>query len=152
MTTNFLRYFTKGILINEFYINNNFTKLVFFDDPTMDNPFLGYSTDRSVNNLKEWEKLYPGQDRNQSAQTDILTKIKNKIISSKNSIELHGNNQLIGYSKFAELAAYYENNIGWNLHPSVYNLGDDFLTDILEKVDVIPPTPPPHTMINYMEQ
>ncbi|MDR3170279.1 MAG: hypothetical protein LBU17_01480 [Treponema sp.] len=129
MMSIFLRFLTQNILIEIVHINNTFTQAVFFDRPL-------YIVPVTIN----WAKLYPFQGiRNGSVHTTVLDSFTGKITNIEKKIEQYTTELLVNRVFFVETAAGYEKMLGWNLHETVIDLGDGFITEQVKQVDVQPP-------------
>jgi hypothetical protein len=128
MISIFTRVFTWNVLVERWRINNDFTQIIFFDRPQL-----------KVTPNINWTKLYPFQTRNDSStQANVFDTIKNKITDIEKKIEMYTIELLIGRIFFVETAVRYEIVLGWNLHETVFDLGDGFLTELIKEADVQP--------------
>ncbi|MDR2020576.1 MAG: hypothetical protein LBQ14_07420 [Treponema sp.] len=139
MVSIFIRFGTKYILIGKLYLDNWFTRAVFFDRTDV---FFVSSSNRTRD--IDWEKLYPPSfpvDNDVLFSKNIIKlpeKIKNKILSIEANVEEYTNDYLIGRMQLVEYAVKYEITMDWNLHESVIDLGDGWLAEPIEEVNINP--------------
>ena len=129
MASIFLRFFTLNVLIEILHMNNGFTRIVFFDDPLLE---------ESVINNINWAKLYPFQN-NDTVRKNKLLIFKKRISGIEERIEKYTKEVLVNRINFVESAIRYEKLIGWNLHETVCDLGDGWLTELVKKVKIYSP-------------
>jgi hypothetical protein len=109
-------------------MDNVFTKAVFFDAPLFQ---------ATSNYITNWAKLFPFQD-NDAVKTNTAAVFKARISGVEEKIEEYTKDNLVSRMNFVVSAVKYETLIGWNLHETVYDLGDGWLTELVEKVEILP--------------
>ncbi|GHT85816.1 membrane protein [Spirochaetia bacterium] len=110
-------------------MKNLFTEMIFFDRPQANN----------VQVNMNFVELYPFQtEDSNSIQMNILDTLQNKISGIENKIENYATEMLINREFFVEIAVGYENALGWNLHETVFDLGDGFIIESVKKGDIQP--------------
>ncbi|MDR3284482.1 MAG: hypothetical protein LBS97_04815 [Treponema sp.] len=130
MASIFARFFTWNVLIEKLHMNNTFTRLVFFDNPLFNN-----EPSANIN----WAKLYPFETaaQRQTGQ-NTLKAITARITGIEEKIEIYTKDNLINRMPFVEIAVRSEKAVGWNLHDTVIDLDDGFITETVSRADVLP--------------
>jgi hypothetical protein len=126
MVSILLRVFTINILIEKFHIDNTFTRIVFLNGRPPD-------AITEINNI-DWERLYPFRD-SLIININTFDKYLAKIHNVQGPINDYLTEGLLYCTHFVEMAFNCENFYGWKLHETVYDIGDGWLTKVLEKTD-----------------
>jgi len=132
------RYLTRQILIERMGIDNAFTRIVWFDN---DNARDTESVEVSIN----WEKLYPFTEAEKTSvdsnkKVSTIEKYQSIISGVEGSIDTYATDLLAFRNNIVEIAAGYEEAIGWDVVSySEYNgivaMSDGYLTEYVEKRD-----------------
>jgi predicted transposase YbfD/YdcC len=130
MASILLRFFTLNVLIEILHINNTFTQIVLADRPQV--------SDINAPSTINWARRYPFLKKNGAVRINVLDTFKNKIASVKSKIEQYTTEILVARVFFVETAIQYETAIGWTLNETIVDLGDGFITELVEQQDVEP--------------
>jgi hypothetical protein len=123
----FLRVITQQFLVKKLHIENAFTKTLCFDIPRFN----------VSSKIIPWETLYPFST-NTIDSKPAVDRFKSKIITVEEMIKRQTRDNLLYRALLVELAAWYENLIGWELDAEIIDLGNGYFTSPVTKVAVVP--------------
>ena len=140
--TIFVRLTTK-VFIKLTGISNSFTKVIFFDQTSLDNGFdRKYDvTDDNIAKDVNWSNSYPFKDTEDSSikiQQDDDNFYLNFINKVKNILNVYSSDYLVFRSFFTELESKIEKSLNWNMvnpNNNVFILDNEYLVGIQKKVD-----------------
>jgi hypothetical protein len=122
MASIFLWAFTKNILVDKLYMDNSFTRTVFFEKAV---------TPRININ---WRELYPFTTHTNTTKNNRLSMLRRRFTNIEAAIEKYAKDDLVNQSMFAEWVVQLERAIGWNfLNNDVVDLGEGHLSKTIEK-------------------
>ena len=139
-----LRVFTRFVLVERFKLDNQFTKLVFFDAKNLTAQTTPW---RSV----DWASMYPfPQEQEPSFETEPpraqrktarLEEVKSQIKNVERCVEEYASEHLLGRRFFAGCARYYERVVQWNYasfqeYNGLVRTKDDYWTWVISPVDM----------------
>jgi hypothetical protein len=117
-------------LVEKFHINGRFAKFVLNEEDNLPKK-------KSIN--INWRELYPFQDSitevNENVKINALNgRYLGEVNNAKEHISDRLTDKLLCRIRFVEMANYYEGILGW--WETIYDLGDGWLTEVLEKKDM----------------
>jgi hypothetical protein len=110
-------------------MDNGFTRTVLFDTLEEKSGKTALAID--------WARFYPFSAGTASPKAEgRLSALKQRIAALEKAVEGYTKDNLVNRIVFVEWALRYEKAIGWNFLPGgVVDLGDGFLSDVVEKCD-----------------
>ena len=136
-----VRVFTKLVVVDRLGVANEFTKLVFFDAPKLNDAAL-----RFENYSIDWATIYPfdkeAEEKTPSRNTEnSLVIIPNKFIAFRDYLETYATDFLFGNNRITELEKKYEkivflNDASFSEPNDLVRTSDGYWTFICEELDV----------------
>lgn len=142
------KFLTRQILIEQFGMDNAFTRLFFPREDSKDSDTDPQKQEESYGKVNiDWLSLYPYQNGGpilEEEEGNALTAFSDKIKTGEAALEEYTNVMLPGYQQYVELEKKLEGMIGWNItsyfdYDSVASLPDGYLTTYCKETDIAYP-------------
>lgn len=135
-----IRIFTRIVLIEHFSMDNQFTRIVMFDNETLAKATVEEQA------ITDWVSKYPFETKevvdSEQADTTLISSFVERIEKMKERIGDYSKTNLVFYTKFAEAAKAYNNLLNWSIEKhneeTIITCDDGYILGTIWEIDTKP--------------